>query len=852
MTSNVNDYTSDTIKTYEGAEYVRKRPNLLLINGNGAEGIDHMVWEYVTNSMDEFITQKITGEILLCVAYEAATQRFQLVIADKGRGIPAASLHNVYLKLGTSGKIDSNSAYRSSTGEFGYGAKAGSSLSKCFRAASTNYLEDVSGSLLLHDGSVVDEHTEPRGNNIPGVILMFEPDTDLFFKNAKDYGSSNYLNLVEMCRKLNVFNPDIDFTIVKLDCLLDEAVWTCPISDLWDVYLPYFVQTGVVEYRSTDIADKSEYLLELWRVRNQPSYREQFVKMEKSETDKLRFDLRLFFLKKSITGNPQYFIAVNNVALADKLYNSVTLTTLEVLRELIAPYQDNEQYKQFVLEQYNFSTMLLAVNVFYHGAQHAGTAKNTFIDSTFAAQYKAELLELFLAKGEPYWADIANMLADDIKNRYASYYGDQPLKKADALRVYMDLNYSNNFHECRSQDNTKTELYIVEGTSAGNIISGRDPDFQAIYTTQGKPKNVAVSETRKHKDIAELLKNPIYQDLMRILNVTPNTTDMSSCRFSKIIIATDADPDGYHIGTLHQHNLYLINPLLITQGYVYVANPPLYSYAGGNSKRLLFLRNKGALIDAKIEFIYKKAIDMIIVTDVNDKISEIPVPVNSPLYRDTCYIVNMLGEAFSTLAHQLDVDILILERLVYAIDCLYPTIDYNKLTSFFAINGSDVSVKIDKEHQYLVISIGEDDYPVCLNNIGEIIKNNLLQLTNRYKYRNLYFKIKGKTSDTEIRDYVLITPMQLYQQFVKLDKLVDIKRYKGLGQMPNNSCYETLMNPETRSLTRITTVGDASTNYGLVGKKTVQYRKELMSATGSLSTSFRRNNNLFDSWLEVQ
>ena len=845
MSNKINDYTSDTIKSYESVEYVRLRPTALL-KSLDAGGINHMVWEYITNSMDEFVAQKVSGEILVAVLYESTTQHFQILVADKGRGIPAKSLHNVFLKLGTSGKIDSNSAYRSSTGLFGQGAKAGSLLSKRFRAISTNYLENVSSSLYLNDGKTIDEHTEKRSSNDTGVVILFEPDTDLFFTEAKDYGNVNYLDLVEMCRQLNVFNESIDFVVLKSEYLFDESIWTCPISDIWSVYIPHLFNTSSVEYDSKQVIDKGEYLFEAWRVRHQPSYRDQFVKIPKNEQDRLAFDLRLYFLKKSITGNPQYFISVNNTILRDRLYNSVTVTTVEILREILSEYQEDDNYKQFVREQYNFSTMLLAVGVFYHGAQLGGTTKDTFIDQVFAKQYKEELKAMFLANGSAYWANVANILADDIKAKYSNYY-DQPLKKADALRVYMDLNFCNNFHECRCQDPSRTELYIVEGTSAGNIIESRDPDYQAIYTTRGKPKNPAVRESRKNLDRAELMKDPIYQDLMRIINVTPNTTDMSNCRFGKIIIATDADPDGYHISALHKHNLYLINPRLIDEGFVCVACPPLYSLSVG--KHNLFLRDKCALTDARIEGIYKKAIDIRVVRDVGDQVTE---QICTPeLYRDVCYLISMLGETFSTIAEQLGIPLLILERLIYAIDYLYPTIQYDKLESFFAADGDRVCVSVDAERQYLVVSIGIKDYAIGLINIGEIIKNNLF-LINKYRYRNLYFKIKGVTKDTKIKQYVLITPMQLYQYFNELNKLADVKRYKGLGEMPDTSCFETLMDPATRSMVHINNVGDPSVNYGIIGKDTVQYRKQLMSDTGSLSLQFKRNNDLIGSWEEVQ
>ena len=845
MVNNLNKYTSDTIKSYEDAEYIRAVPTALL-KDTDAGGITHIIWEYVTNSMDEYVAQKAPGYIDISVLYDSVAQRTQIIVHDYGRGIPSASVHNAFLRLKTSGKIDSNSAYRSSTGEFGQGAKAGAFLSKHFRVISHNYLEDIATSLYVKDGVVTKEYTEHTDMH-NGVLIIFEPDTDAFFKTAKDYGNANYLDVVDSCRQLNVFNEDISFRISKTDHLLDDGVWDCDISEIGR-----YLQSvdGPIIYNSDNVIDKSEYLYELWRVQHAPSLADRVVKYERSNDDKLRFDVRMFLLKRSITGSAQFYISVNNVILDDKTNNSVTIATLSVIREIIAEYQENDEYKQFVLEQYNFSTLLLAACVFYHGARHGGTAKTTFKDEVFAKQYREELSAILKAKGNEYWANVANILADDIKNKYANYY-DQPLKKSDALNIYKYLNFCNNFHECRCQDPSRMELYIVEGTSAGNIIESRDPDYQAIYTTRGKPKNGAIKETRMHQDRSELMKDEIYQDLMHILNVSPSTTDMSVCRFSKIIIATDADPDGYHISALHVHNLSLINPRLITEGFVWVANPPLYSLSVGN-KCGLFLRDKGALTDARIEFIYKRSFTMRVIGEVNDKIIFETETANDPeLYRNLCYLISMLGETFEALSNQLNIPLLILERLIYALDYLYPVIQYDKLASFFAENGNDVCVRLYPDKEYLVVSVGMNDYSVGLKNIGVIIKD-YLYLINHYRYRNLYFKIKGVTKDTKITEYKLMTPMRLYQYLKELDKLLVVTRYKGLGEMPDASCFSTLMDPTTRSMTHVTALGDPSISYGIIGKKTVQYRKELMSATGSLSPQFRRVNDLFSKWTEVQ
>lgn len=101
-------------------------------------------------------------------------------------------------------------------------------------------------------------------------------------------------------------------------------------------------------------------------------------------------------------------------------------------------------------------------------------------------------------------------------------------------------------------------------------------------------------------------------------------------------------------------------------------------------------------------------------------------------------------------------------------------------------------------------------------------------------------------------DYQLMSPMQLYTILVQLNDSIRVKRYKGLGEMPKDSCFETLMDPTTRSLTHITAAGDTSKNYRLVGRDTVEDRKALMAANGSLSSSFMRMNELLNSWNEVQ
>lgn len=137
------------------------------------------------------------------------------------------------------------------------------------------------------------------------------------------------------------------------------------------------------------------------------------------------------------------------------------------------------------------------------------------------------------------------------------------------------------FVNCKSKDNTKTELYLVEGKSAlGSTKQGRDAEFQAIYALRGKILNCLKA------DYDKIFKNDIIIDLIKLLGCgievkskhakDLHTFDISKLRWSKIVITTDADVDGFHIRTLLLTAIYRLMPTLIEKGYVYIAESPLY------------------------------------------------------------------------------------------------------------------------------------------------------------------------------------------------------------------------------------------------------------------------------------
>lgn len=835
-----NEYTSDSIKTYEGLQAVRNRPTQY-IPALDVGGFIHMIWEYISNSVDEIIL-KSTGVITIGILRNISTNEVQIVVSDEGRGIPSASVVKSFTKLNTSGKFDGSAAYVASAGQFGVGAKLAPALSTHFKAISKNVREKNTVVLSVTDGDKIKPVIE-KDNSRNGVTVIFQPDMAQFFSQATDFIVTGYVDLVSLCRKLNIFNDFINFKIFLSDKLFPYHIWTDSAVTTLELIESYCNKSQSL-YDSSTISDKADYLFDLWKTNSPVILHEIMQKKPLSPGDKLGFDIKMFFTKRSAYGNTQYFITINNAELADTTKNSATVVFLEVLREFIYKHLENENLKEFVKDgEYVFPTLYLAIGVMYDGAQLGGTTKATFRDDIFAKQFRSDLKALFSSKSTESIAHFIETILPDIQDRYNAQHGVP--KKAEANKLLADLNFRKNYYECRITGDERSELFIVEGTSAGNILHTRDADYQAVYMTRGKPYNAASYLKKISEDRRMLLKDPIYADIIRLMNIKPDSKDISSKLFNKIIIATDADPDGYHIRSLHLHNLYIINPLIITSGMLWLSDPPLYSMQINNKH--LFLRDKYALMDAKINYFYKEAFSLTILIDTPRGKKEIIATDN--LFRDTIYIINMLGDSIASAAKQLDIPEIIMERLIYAHPYLIPEVKPKELCNMFKSRDEKgyIDVTYHKEGNYIVVSIGKEDYPISLNDVGNIIKQHILPKIKRYRYTSVLYRIRGKTKNTLIKDDVVISPMQLYRLLQNIDsgKLFKIFRYKGLGTMPEDSCYETITNPATRSITQVIGIGDTETNYALIGKDT-SMRKSLLFDGGATTAAFlqKQQNDL--------
>lgn len=846
------NYTSDTIVVYQDLQHVRAVPKAYIKTNDNA-GIVHTIWEYIANSVDEVGMRPEGGNITLGMFRDAVSSRFQMVVKDDGRGIPADKLIDVITKIGASGKISQVTAYRASGGQLGMGAKAAAALSTKYRTLSSNYMEDKVSSVALEDGKVTNSDITPL-KAVPGVTAAFELDVPKFFADGINFSQIGYLDLVNLCRQLNVFNEKVNFRFFIFERLIPESFWTDPTPQALGTIDNLLASARhEVVYDSTTIIDKSSYLFEVvWKVNSGMVYSDTLHKAQKNSEDKLSFDVKYYFTKKGATGSTQYFIMVNNVYLVERSTNDVALTFMNLLRTELAKCQTDQEHSNFVLNTYTFPTLLLAIDVKYNGAKFSGVTKTNFKDNEFVTQFTQDLQQVLAeTKSSEYWTQLAQALADDINLQYSRYY-DVPVSKnkAEGRRVFMELNFPQNYHECKSSDRNKCELYIVEGTSAGNIAKTRDSQYQAIYETRGKPTKAASELKNMATDRRKLLTDPVYRDISRILNVNASTTNMAESRFNKIIIATDADPDGYHIAALHLSNLYILNPLLVNSGMVWVARPPLYALEVSRNSRK-YIRNKDLLVLTEIECLYAKAIALY------KQSYDDPQPrLLTPQEFIGCIVAALdLGEAFAAVAHNFDVPPSIIERIAYKLSDIYPSgvpdnIDYDQLLEAFTSPDPEgmVTVQVDKERKILVVSLGMYDYQIALIRAYSMIRETLMSKIKQYRSNSILYFVKTLLPGSEFQNnYLPVSMVRLYEvlMFIKNSVHYRIHRYKGLGEMPTDGCYEALMNPATRKITCVTNIGDLKECYELLGTNTAA-RKALLSESPNsvLSARFIRENEL--------
>ncbi len=542
-----NDYNADKITILEGLSAVRKRP-AMYIGSTDARGLHHLVYEVVDNSIDEALAGYCTHiEIDLNVDGS-------VTVTDNGRGIPVevhsrtgkSALETVMTVLHAGGKFGGG-GYKVSGGLHGVGVSVVNALSEwvevTVRREHTAYKQRYERGVPTHD-----LESEPDPSPETGTSLCFLPDTEIFTTGIE----FDYNTLAGRLRELAYLNAGVKITFT------DHRNPEQPRQET------YCYEGGIKEYVGYIVGEK------------QPLHPD--IIYVQGEKEGVQVEVALQWCVDAYSDNVLGF--ANNIRTVDGG------THLEGLKTVLTRTMNNVARKRNKLKENDSN---LAGENIREGLTAVISVKVP--EPEFEGQTKTKLgntevrgiVDSLVGETLTEFLDFNPNVADAIIEKAV-----QAFKAAEAARRARELVRRKSVLEssplpgkladCSSRDPAESEIFIVEGDSAGGSAKqGRDRRFQAILPLRGKILNI------EKTDDSKIYKNNEIQSLITALGlgVKGEEFDLSQLRYHRAVIMTDADVDGAHIRTLLLTFFYRYQRALIEQGYVYIACPPLYKVERG-------------------------------------------------------------------------------------------------------------------------------------------------------------------------------------------------------------------------------------------------------------------------------
>ena len=563
MSKTTAQYGNESISQLKGADRVRKRPGVIF-GSDGLDGCQHAVFEILSNSIDE--AREGHGNLITLTRYADKS----IEVEDFGRGCPVDWNANekrfnwelVFCELYAGGKYSNNEGenYEYSLGLNGLGSCATQYASEYMDV--TVWRDGKKYELHFKKGKVVGKKGQeltisPADRKKTGTTIKWRPDLEVF--TDIDIPEEFFKDVLH---RQAVVNAGITFRFRNQNGNKFE------VTD-------YVYENGILDYVHEIAADN-------------PLTTPYFISAERRGRD--REDKPEYKVKLSAA-----FCFSNKVSLTEYYHNSSWLEyggapekaarnafvyAIDAYIKKIGKYQKNESKISY---QDVADCLVLVTNCFSTQTSYENQTKkaitNRFIQEAVTDFFK-ERLEIYFIENKPEADKIAEQVLVNKRSREAAEKTRLGMKKK--LSGSIDIaNRVQKFVDCRSRDPEKREIYIVEGDSAlGACKLSRDADFQGIMPVRGKILNCLKA------DFARIFKSDIITDLLKVLGCGVevqvkglkdlNSFDINNLRWNKVIICTDADVDGFQIRTLILTMIYRLVPTLIREGYVYIAESPLY------------------------------------------------------------------------------------------------------------------------------------------------------------------------------------------------------------------------------------------------------------------------------------
>lgn len=766
---NAGDYTSRQITVLEGLSAVRKRPSMYIGNIS-TEGLHHLVFEVVDNSIDEALAGYCSNIRVTIHVDESIT------VEDDGRGIPVdihekegiPAIQVVMTRLHAGGKFD-NSIYKVSGGLHGVGVSVVNALSE--------YLEVE----IRRDGNVYCQRyergepvTEPRiigETRRRGTKITFKPDPSIFPDTHIHFDI-----VAERLRELAYLNPGVTIQ------LIDERTGKEKTYH-YDGGIVAFVQhlNANKDVLHPDVlylsGERSDVIIEV-ALQYNSSYKEKILSFANNINTR-EGGTHLIGFKVALTKVIKNFALVHNIP-----KNDVERLTGEDVRE----------------------GLVAVINVKVPNPQFEGQTKTKLGNQevrSLVEQIVGEKLGIYFEEHPKVFRAIIDKVIEASRAREAARRARELTRRKGLIS---DHGLPGKLADCQERDPKKSELFIVEGDSAGGSAKqGRDRRFQAILPLRGKILNVEKARFDK------MLQNQEIRTLITVLGtgIGPDDFNIESLRYNRIILMTDADVDGAHIRTLLLTFFFRMMPEIIENGHLYIAQPPLYRVAEG--KKEYYIRDD----EEMMEFLIHRAVEgsSVVLEEATESISSQELLNIFPLYRNFKQWLDKLAMK--------GVPPILIRDLAYAVGDVMTSRD----TAFVDFNEEFVlGVKDYLEHiGYNVISIEREEeqrgYDLVV--VAPWGNGHHSQSKIRLKYDFLksvdlqrLSEIAHKLRPYEERRYVIKHGTEKSHVCTGLDSLYEyllesarkglsIQRYKGLGEMNPPQLWETTMNPEKRTLLQV-------------------------------------------------